>query len=150
MCMRVAGTVDPTTLAIELFDEVVFADNTNYNSNFNIVGLGETTYALVFYHADNVVQQYFGYGPLNAKLATVTNNAVVLGDIVNLNTSTPVFNLAAARLSATSAVIAFADYSNNFGINTQLLTLNADNTLCEYYAFNNLNVLTLVADFVFF
>lgn len=89
---------------------------------FNLVGFSATSYALVFYNGSNTVDTDYGWGPLQVKMATVTNGVVaVSAESVTLEGSSPVFDLAVAQVDANTAVIAYSDYNNNFGINTVLL-----------------------------
>lgn len=121
--------MDPTTLAITLSDPVNVVP-TDY-INVNIVAFTATSYALVYFDAKNLVNGWYGWGVMEARLATVSPTGVVtLGNATVLTANTaPIFNLAVTRMSATSAVIVYADYFRDYAINTQLLTLSGS-TLC--------------------
>lgn len=124
-----AGKVDPSSLTITLSDPVSVAPN-NY-VNFNLVGFTTTSYALVFFNGTNAVSKDYGWGVLEARLATVSPAGVVtLGDVVVLSAQTaPIYSLAVTKMSATSAVIVYCDYYRDYAISTQLLSLSGS-TLC--------------------
>lgn len=128
-CSCFLGKVNPATLAITFTDpvDVVLGNYTN----FNLVSFTATSYALVYFEGTNTVMPYYGWGVLTAKLATVSaTGEVTLSDAIQANNTAPIFTLAATRMSDTSAVIAYADYSLDYAINTQLLTLSG-NKLCK-------------------
>lgn len=117
--------MDPATLLITLSPEVEFSSDPNYTHYFDVVGLTSKSYALLFYNgnATEEVDMYYAGGPLQARYATVTANVVTLSATSTLSgaDAMPIFQLASTRISSTSAVVVFADYNHNFGINTQLI-----------------------------
>ena len=145
-CYVVSGKVNPATLAITFTAPVCFAIN-NY-VNFNLVSFTATSYALVYFEGTNTVMPYYGWGVLTAKLATVSaTGEVTLSDAIQANSTAPIFTLATTRMSDTSAIIAYADYSLDYAINTQLLTLSDDTlskqfNLCFLVAIFNSHMLT--------
>jgi len=119
------GKVNPATLAITFTAPVSFAIN-NY-VNFNLVSFTATSYALVYFEGTNTVMPYYGWGVLTAKLATLSaTGEVTLSAAIQANNTAPIFTLATTRMSDTSAIIAYSDYSLDYAINTQLLTLSGN------------------------
>ena len=103
-----------------------------------MVGMTANTYMLFFYNGTNTVDQYYGYGQLNTALATVdATGAVTVADPVVLTDSAVVYNMAATRLSATTAVVTYADASKNYAILCQaveIVTETTQTTLGKYLA----------------
>lgn len=126
-----AGEVNPTTLAITLYDEIYYENDQSGLFYFNMVGMTDSSYLLLYYNTTTKIDPYYGYGALQAKLATVatTTGAITLSGPVVLADSNAIYTLAAARLDDDTAVVAFADYNMNSAMRVQSINVNADNTI---------------------
>lgn len=118
-------------MEITLYDEIYY-ENDNINSfYFNMVGMTDSSYLLVYYNTTTKIDDYYGYGPLQAKLATVATatGAITLSDPVVLMDSSPIYTLAVTRIDDDTAVVAYADYALNTAMRVQGINVNADNTV---------------------
>lgn len=109
-------------MEITLSEPVRFQQNWGNLDSFDVVGLASKAYMLVFNNGTSRINGGYGTGPLMGIYATVTANVVTLSETAMLQTdASPILNLVATAVSDTAAVVAFADYNHNYGINTQLV-----------------------------
>ena len=117
--------MDPATLAITLYDAAVLLDDRANSYYFSMVGMTATSYLMVFHNTTVETQPYYGYGQLEAKLATVSTDtgAVTTTDASALANSAAIYSLAVTSIDDTTAVVAYANYYDNSGIRTQVIQL---------------------------
>lgn len=138
------NTVD---LTIKLSEVVIYADNTNYGVNYDIVGLSPWSYLLVYYNATSMVDLYTNeetvqtastssnntvfYGTVHVVLATIlSSDGDVLGAIdlqrpVEVIGSGAAYNIRSAQVDDSSAIIAYSDVNNNFAIKCLLIRVES-------------------------
>jgi hypothetical protein len=117
--------VDPTTLAITLYDAATIWDDRTSSYDFTLVGMTSTSFIMLCHNSTTKVEPFYGYGLLQATLVTVdtTTGTTVASAAVSLPDSTAIFSLAATRLDDTTAVVVYADYAQNYGIKAQVVEL---------------------------
>jgi hypothetical protein len=125
----IAGKVDPTTLAVTLYPPSALLEDPTSSYYFAIVGMTDASYITVYHNSSQKVDEYYGYDALQAKVATVdkTTGVVTVGPAAQLPDSTPIFSLAATRLSASSAVVVYADYESDYAIRAQEVKIYLEN-----------------------
>lgn len=123
------GKVNPETLEVTLYDPEVLLEDPTYSHDFTLVGMADTSFLMLFHNTDQRIDKDYGYGTLQAKLATVdtASGTVAVGNTTELPNSTPIFSLAATRLSDSYAVVAYADYASNFAIRALPVRVGAIN-----------------------
>ena len=123
--------MDTTTLSITLYDSAVLLNDPESSHNFDLVGMTESSFMVVYHDSTVQVEPYYGYGTLQTRLASVNTDtgAVTVSDEVTLLGSTAIYTLAATRISDTVAVVAYSDYSSNYGIRAQLIQLETADTI---------------------
>jgi hypothetical protein len=113
-------------LSITLSPAVIFANDDNYELQSSVVGLTASSYLLVTNTAELTSDEGFAYGPLQARVATVTaEGAVTLGNLTSFSRNLAAFNLGTSRLDDSTVLVAYCDYSNNFGISVASLRVAA-------------------------
>jgi hypothetical protein len=124
-----AGSVKPTASPpkITLSDEATLLGA--YNSQFTLTGMSETSFLAVFYQPAQTINEYYTAGPLQAVLATVSDDktAVTFSKNVTLPSSVAAYTLSATSLDSNTAVVAYADLNQNFGIMSQVIELESLN-----------------------
>jgi hypothetical protein len=117
--------VNSDTAAIVFSDATDVVDDKTYTVYFDIVGMTDTTFLILYYNATTLVSDYYGYGSLVSALATTSGDlaagsgAITLSEFTTLADAQPVYSLSASKLDSSTAVVVFADYSSNFGIKCQ-------------------------------
>lgn len=123
--MVTTGSVDATTLRVTLSAEVELLPDHVSSHDFTLVGMTASTYLMVYHNSTIFVDEYYGYGALQAKVATVNTNTgtITVGAEATLLGSAAIFDLAATRLSDRTAVVAYADYASNYAMVTQVVNI---------------------------
>jgi len=123
------GSVDTDTAAITFSAPTFVVDDKTYSIYFDIVGMTSTSYLVFYFDGTNPVSDYYGYGSLVSTLATTSgdlaqgNGNITLSETTMLTDAQPVYSLESTRLDSTTAVVAFSDYGDNFGIRCQAVEL---------------------------
>jgi hypothetical protein len=133
VAMTKVGTIISGTTSIVLSTGIPFADNSDYDVVFDVVGLSTSAYLAIHYNAklsDSEPETYSG--SLNVTIIFVNSNGadttVSLGrSFVSTNTVVTGF-MYGIRLNDNSAVIAYGDYSTNGGTSVQALTVSNELT----------------------
>lgn len=117
-------------LSISLSDPVIFASDDNYELQTSVVGLSDSSFLLVMNTAELQEDDGPHYGPLTARVATVTGEGaavvVTLGAVSSYQHNFASFNMASARVDNSSALVSYCDYNNNYGISVVALQAGAD------------------------
>jgi hypothetical protein len=103
----------------------------------NIQGMSSSQYLLLYYDSydPSVPTNVTGSGPLNVLVATISGDLTVEGTaeitfstVATLSKSALSFYFAVTKLDNDTAVIAYIDSNNNFGISVQIvqMTTNLD------------------------
>lgn len=125
------GTVTSGTLNIVLSNVVAFADNSNYDVMFGVVGLSESLFLALHYNADATSTTPVNYvGPLQATVINVhsagANTAISLGSSFTSTTAIVSGFMFGTGLSNSSAVVCFSDYNTGGGISVVALTVGKE------------------------
>lgn len=104
-------------------------EDPTYSYDFTLVGMTDSSYLMLFHDTTQRIDENYGYGTLQAKLVAVdkASGAVTVGNATELPNSTPVFSLAATRVSDSYAVVAYADYASNYAIRALPVKISAIN-----------------------
>lgn len=123
------GTV-AADLSISLSDPIIFAPDDNYELQTSVVALSNSSFLLVINTAELQDDDGPHYGPLTARVATVTGEGaaavVTLGAISSFQHNLASFNMASARVGDSSALVTYCDFNNNYGISVVALQAGAD------------------------
>lgn len=123
--MTRVGTVNPTTLTVTLSEEMTLIPQADYLIN-TVTGLGSSSYLVSYYIQDSTTLQ----GSLQSVVVTITNPTdpiasaeLAVSPAATLESSSCASFLASTRVSDTTAIVSFADASNNYGIRSVVVTL---------------------------
>ena len=119
--------------SITLSAPVIFAADDNYELQYRVEGLDEKSYLLVTNSASEKSSEGYAYGPLEARVATVEigseGSSVTLGSNHVLSSNLAAFNMGSAHVDSSTVLVAYSDYTHNFGISAISLKVSSDSVV---------------------
>eukprot|EP01038_Epipyxis_sp_PR26KG_P004136 gene4136-5890_t len=133
------GYVDSYT-TVTLSQPTQYLTNYNYSIYTTIASVSDSQYLLLYHDSlennddlipNSLTSQYYGkYGPLSVILVTLPTSKSINDDLIIANStilygSNALYSLTATQLNNGTIVVAYTDAANNYGITTQIITIEA-------------------------
>lgn len=121
----IAGVVDPISLVVTLSKPLIFADDSWYDTYFDLVGLSAYRYLIVYYVGSSTNQAVSAV-VMNVQKYPTNDTYYVqpLGPVAYLAGSLATGVIRVTALSSNSAVIAYSDVTSNYGITCAMVKVN--------------------------